>query len=266
MDGTSVIMTQTTFQVPTQQVLQALRKQQLLASLSDEDIQALLPAMRFHQFEKSQIVVAHGSEGESLHMVLGGRLQVLNVTADGREVGLNFLQPGEFFGELSVIDSLPRSASVVAVATSVVAMLPREAARTLMFRHPGVAQTIMQHLCAMVRDASQQRSILGISKAHTRIYAVLHHTATLQPGQLMTIEELPNQQALAIMANVSRETVSRALQLLKHAQVLEKDNRRLIVRRPDMLEALANGSLQPEEISPSSSPEPSSQPAPIIAQ
>lgn len=206
------------------------------------------PALRFAQINKGQLVVSQGTPPDALHMVLGGRLQVMNVTAEGREVGLFFLEPGDFFGELSVIDGQPRSASVMAVTSAVVAMLPRDNARQLMFRHPGVAETLMQHLCRLVREAGKQRSILGMGRAHARIYAVLLNTAREQPGKLLTIESLPNQQALAIMANVSRETVSRALQVLKQAQVLEKDNRRLIVRKPEVLAALAEGTLEPEAL------------------
>lgn len=229
-------------------LLEALRRQRLLARLSDAELEALIPQLRLLKAEKGSIIVSKGGPGDALFMVLSGSLQVVNLNEEGREIGLNFLNSGDFFGELSVIEDAPRSASVVSITPSVLAALPRQAALQLMFKNPQVAETLMRHLCHVIRESGQQRAILALGRAHTRIYAMLMNTAKWQPGNLLTIEALPNQEALAIMANVSRETVSRALQVLRKAQVLEKDNRRLIVRRPDLLHDLASGKMQPEDL------------------
>jgi CRP/FNR family transcriptional regulator, cyclic AMP receptor protein len=73
---------------------------------------------------------------------------------------------------------------------------------------------------------------------------VLEASMKATAGNLLTIENLPNQQAIAIMANVSRETVSRAIRSLVDGQVIERDYRRLIVRDPELLQKLARGEAE----------------------
>jgi CRP-like cAMP-binding protein len=226
--------------MPTTTPRELLRRQTLLESLSDAEFEALLPHVRFVKAPRKSFVLQKGSRGDTLVMLLSGRLQVIALSEDGQEVGLDFIRPGDFFGELSIIDGEPRSAWVVATVDSLVAHLPKAQAEWLFYHKPAVVQLLLRRLCQMVRNASSNRLMLGANKAFTRVFNVLMST-TRRTGPLTTIEDLPNQTAIAIMANVSRETVSRALQALRDAGVVEKDYRRLIVRDPERLARLARG-------------------------
>jgi DNA-binding GntR family transcriptional regulator len=86
--------------------------------------------------------------------------------------------------------------------------------------------------------------MLGLSRAYARVYSVLEASMKKSAGDLFTIENLPNQQAIAIMANVSRETVSRAIRSLIDGKVIERDYRRLIVRDAQLLKKLAKGEAE----------------------
>lgn len=221
---------------------EAIRQQKLFEGLDPALLKKLESLVRFQYFQNRQVVLHQGSVGDALVLVVSGRLQVISFSEDGREVGMYFLEQGDFYGEVSVIDGQPRSSSLVSLADTVVGYLPKPTAHELMTRHPLVAERIMRHLCKVIRDASRMRAALGIARAHARIFSVLNNTVTRQPdGNLVTIENMPTQQALAMMANVSRESVSRALQLLIKQGVVEKDHRRLIVRQPQVLETLASG-------------------------
>ena len=212
-----------------------LRKFPLLEGLDEAICTQLLGKMRFFSFAKGHYALRKGEQGHDLAFLLSGRLLVVDETADGRQVGLNFLIPGDFFGELSVIDELPRSASVVAVAASVVGVLPKQAARSLLYETPVVAEKMLKHLAFKLRSTTDYRSILGIPAAFQRVAALVQLLSKPDPGRLLTIENVPTHQHLALMINSSRETVSRALQILFERGVLEKDNRRLIIRRPEEL-------------------------------
>ena len=91
-----------------------LNKIPLLADVDAETLAQVAAVMQIRTVERGQHVLHKGSVGDYLLFVLAGRLQAVDPTEDGREVGLNFLAPGDYFGELSIIDGLPRSASVVA--------------------------------------------------------------------------------------------------------------------------------------------------------
>jgi CRP/FNR family cyclic AMP-dependent transcriptional regulator len=221
-----------------------LKQQKLLRNVADDVIEETSRHIRYRRFGKRDFVVHKGDAGSSLLMLMSGRLQVIALSEDGREVGLNFVEPGDYFGELSIIDGGPRSASIIATTESVVGFLPKIQAQALFYRNPAVVEALLQRLCRTIRQASNYRSMLGLTRAYARVYSVLEASMKKVAGDLLTIENLPNQQAIAIMANVSRETVSRAIRSLVEGQVIERDYRRLIVRDAAMLRKLARGEAE----------------------
>ena len=98
----------------------------------------------------------------------------------------------------------------------------------------------MKHLAGTVRSMSHHRVLLGIPNAFQRVFSLLIQMSQSMPGGLVVVQDIPRQQQIAIMLNTSRETVSRAITELVQAGVVEKDMRRLIVRKPDVLQRLAS--------------------------
>jgi CRP-like cAMP-binding protein len=193
----------------------------------------------WRELKKRQQVLSKGAAGDHLLFLVSGRLQVLDVTESGREIGLNLLMPGDYFGELSIIDGQPRSASVVAMENSLVALLPKAQAWQLFRHNPLVAERILLGLAARLRGASVYQMILCLPNASQRVYALLLRLCKVAPGGLVVIDHPPKQQALAIMANTSRESVSRAIKVLTDGNIVEKDHHRLIVRDRKALERFA---------------------------
>lgn len=216
-----------------------LQKVPLLEGLEALVCDTLVKQMRLQAFSKGEYVVHKGGRGDDLFFLIEGRLLVVDVTAEGRQTGLNFLTPGDFFGELALIDELPRSASIMAVGRSVVAALPKTHARTLIYETPLIAERMLRHVALRLRASTDFRAILSIPQIFQRVCALLQLLAKPDPGQLLTIENMPTHQHMALMVNSSRETVSRALHVLMEQGVLEKDNRRVIVRLPEELLRLA---------------------------
>ena len=235
--------------------IELLRNQGLFKGLSDDLLNDMRKYMRFVEYRKNDYILHKGGSGDSLLLLFSGRLQVISLSEEGKEVGLNFIEPGDYFGEISIIDGGPRSASVIATSTSVVGYLPKAQALWLFHNSPIIAERILQRLCHTIRQEIYYRSNLGSSKAYTRIYSVLfgntnaadqakqliHKPGTPKP--VLSVENLPNQQSIAMMANVSRETVSRALQALIKAGIIQKDTKRIVIQDPTLLEKLAKGEI-----------------------
>lgn len=230
-----------------------LHRQNLLRDLPSGLLEEIRPHINLQEFPRRSFVIHQGSAGEALAMLFTGRLQVISMTEEGREAGLNFIDPGESFGEIALIDGGPRSASVIAVTHSVVGFLPRPQALWLFRNNPLIAERIQLRLCNMVRKEIQYRSNQASAKAFTRIYSVIFGNQKIpapRPGEPPpAIENLPSQQSIASMANVSRETVSRAIHALIKGGVIQKDTRRLIVNDVSLLEKLARGEILPENLS-----------------
>jgi CRP-like cAMP-binding protein len=219
----------------------------LLAGVNEDTLKQVGKAMQIRAVERGNHVIEKGSTGHHLMFLLTGRLQAFDLTEDGREVGLNFLSPGDYFGELSIIDNLPRSATVVACENSLIASLPRAQALALFYHNPLVAERLIKRMASSIRNAANYRTILSIPSAFQRVFALLNQFAKTAPGGLVVIEKMPTQQEIAIMVNTSRETVSRAIQILLQKGVVEKDLRRLIVRQPEALSKAVNQDISPTE-------------------
>lgn len=218
---------------------QRLRRITFFASLSDEMLRLLASQMHTRRYGRHEVVVTKGSRGDYLMFLLEGRLQAVDYTLEGREIGLNLIYPGNFFGEVALIDNLPRSASVVAILPSEVAFLSRETALKVIFHTPVLAESMLRHFAATIRRLSNYRALLSIPEAPKRLYALLTQLERrrLQNGEEV-IENLPTQQQIAIMINTSRETVSRAFADLERQGILRRNARMLIVSQPHQLEML----------------------------
>lgn len=228
--------------------IELLRKQKFLQGLDDSVLTDLAHLIRFEQFQKREFIFHKGSPGDALIMLLSGRLQIITLSADNREVGLTFLDPGDYCGELSIIDGEPRSASAVAAVESMVGFLPRAKARALLLHNPQVMEQVLLKMASIIRDNSHQRSVLAMNRSYSRIYAVLVTSARKSFGSVTTLESLPTQQIIATMANVSRETVSRAIHALINRGIVQKDAKRLIVCDQATLEKLSRGEVDIQEL------------------
>lgn len=219
-----------------------LRKIPLLAQLNDEDMERVKKELRIKQFARRDTVLQKGGSGHALLFLLTGQLQVVDVTEDGRAIGLRMLGPGDFFGEIAVITGSTRSASVVALSPVLVAFLPRETALHLFSHSPSVANIVLRHLAEKVQRDSEFRALLSIHNTSRRVYNFLELYRKTNSDNTEVVENLPTHQDIAIMINTSRETVTRAILNLVQQGVVEKDaQHRLIVRKPDQFQKLIEG-------------------------
>lgn len=216
----------------------------LLRDLDSMTLETIESHLQIRKIDRGAYVVHKGSPGDHLLFVLSGRLQAVDITDDGQEIGLSFLDAGDYFGEISIIDGLPRSASVVACENSIVGQLAKLHAQTLIYQHPRVAERVLKRLAAGLRKASFHQAVISLPNAFQRVFTLLEHMAHDAPGGLRLIDKIPKQQEIAIMANTSRETVSRAINALIEQGAVHKDRRRLIVRKPDFLRGAALGKIR----------------------
>jgi CRP/FNR family cyclic AMP-dependent transcriptional regulator len=216
-----------------------LRKIPLLANLSEEEMVMVRADLRIRQYTKREVVLQKGASGDSLLFLLQGQLQVIDITEDGRAIGLRMLAPGDFFGEIAVINGTMRSASVVALTPVLVALLPRATALHLFSHSPSVANQMLRFLAAKVQRDSEFRALLSIHNTAKRIYTFLELLKEKQPDDVEVVENLPTHQDIANMINTSRETVTRTLLTLVQQGIVKKGTHRLIIVDPAALQRLA---------------------------
>ena len=225
--------------------LPVLQNFPLLRDLPPDTLARLSTAMTERTFARREIVIKKGDPGNVLGFLIEGRLQGVDFTVDGREVGIYFVEPNDYFGELSVIDGLPRPDFVVAVGRAQVATLPREEARSLLVSTPAIAARVTERLAHRVRMVSAQRTLLGVTNPAQRVCAQLMQLMVKVAEGKGVITFAPTHQEIAIMINTSRETVTRVMQVLQARGVLKREGNQWQVADMRYLTDVAEGRKEP---------------------
>jgi CRP-like cAMP-binding protein len=201
----------------------SLLQQFALMRLFPTDALASLAAhSSVHAFSKREVVLSKEVPSSRLMFLLEGRLQAIDFTLDGREVGLHFIEEGHYFGEISVLDGLPSPEVIIANKKSQVIMVPAREVRGLIFASPPAIEAITTGLTERIRAQAQQRQILGIISPLQRICALLQNLSK-EGKNPEVIANAPTHQEIAIMVNLTRETVTRAFQVLQSQGALARD-------------------------------------------
>ena len=194
----------------------------LMRLFSADSLAQLAAYSSTHAFAKREVVLAKENPSSSLMFLLEGRLQAIDFTLDGREVGLHFIEEGQYFGEISVLDGLPSPEVVIATKKSQVVMVPARDIRSHIFASPQAIEAITSGLTKRIRDQANQRQILGIISPLQRICALLQNL-TKEGKNPSLIANAPTHHEIAIMVNLTRETVTRAFQVLQSQGALARD-------------------------------------------
>src|SRR5450631_4574336 len=124
--------------------------------LSDKELDVVRSVAAEKNYSKNAVVLTEGEVGDSLYMIMSGKVKVFIGDEEGREIILKILGPGDFFGEMSLIDKQPRSASVATLDNSVFKVLSHDAFEMALDRAPRIAISVMQALAKRLRDADRK--------------------------------------------------------------------------------------------------------------
>lgn len=182
-------------------------------------------------FAKRSIVVSEGDETDSVYVVLSGKMRVFVSDENGREVQLNQIGPGEYFGEIT-LDGGPRSASVMAVEDCRCAVVKRTELTPLMERSPQFALHLVRKLASRVRVLTENVRSLALMDVYGRVARLLLELAEEKDGRLVVGEPLTHKD-IASRVGCSREMISRIFSDLAEGGYIRKDAGLLvIVRKP----------------------------------
>jgi CRP-like cAMP-binding protein len=161
-------------------------------------------------------------------------------------VGCFFAEPGDFFGELGIMDGKVHPETVIALVKSTVVTLPRPSIRSLLTAMPAMAEALTLKLADKLRQASTQRRILGLANPLQKVCAQLWTMQVSLSGLQDTakIPLMPTHQELAIMINASRETVTRVFQLLQSKAVVQREGNDLLLLNLQMLKDISEGTQE----------------------
>src|ERR1043166_4978933 len=125
---------------------EVLKSVPLLRRVPEADLRALAPLVRERSHPRGSVILSEGDPGEALFLIRSGQVKVTVVAEDGREVILSVLGPGNFFGEMALVDDEPRSAHVIAMEDSTLLQLRREDFRARLRSAPELAISLLCEL------------------------------------------------------------------------------------------------------------------------
>jgi CRP/FNR family cyclic AMP-dependent transcriptional regulator len=197
------------------------------------------------RFETHQALIEYKDTTRDVFFISSGRARATYYAASGREISFRDLGPGEMFGEISAIDGLPRSVSVMALTEMLVAIMPANVLRELIRDYEQSATALMLRMTRLIRclsDRVVEFSTLGVQD---RIRAELLRLARKSsPGQnTAVIFPVPTHTEFANRISTHREAVTRELSNLCRAGLLERQDCSLIVRDVEKLSMIVSGAL-----------------------
>lgn len=201
--------------------LELLRRVPLFSMLTASQADAVAEAIVKRRFKRGEKIVEQGKKSNALFIVLTGRARVITADARGREVILATLNPGDYIGEMSLIDNEPHSATVRAEVQTDVLMLGRlEFARCLP-ENTSMAYAIMKGLVQRLRHADSKIESLALMDVYGRVARALLEFAKPDPNGSLTIRDKISRQDIAKMVGASREMVSRVMKDLEERGFIE---------------------------------------------
>ena len=197
----------------------------LFKSLDAVERERFAEIVREKNYPKGSVIVFEDDPGDALFVMRTGRVKVVLLAEDGREVILGLLGVGEHFGELSLIDDQPRSAHVIAMEDSSILVLRREDFRRRVEANPVVAWALLQELSRRLRRADVTIGNLVLLDVPGRIARLLLDAAQECGSDLL--DKPLTHQTIAQVIGASRETVSRALRGFQENGWVSSERRRI---------------------------------------
>ncbi|OUT95671.1 MAG: hypothetical protein CBB92_11290 [Flammeovirgaceae bacterium TMED32] len=227
-----------------------LRTFELFHGLRAEDIEYLCSKSAVERHARRSVILKAGVTENRVCMLFEGRLQGVDFTIDGKEVGLYFVDPGNYCGELCVFDPGKQTEHVIALNSSVVVLFAAETIRAVAERNSEIMLALGTRLAHRIRQMAKQRALLSLPNVAQRVCSQLWLMIP-EPSQdsnkTVEIKNLPTHMEIAIMLNLSRETITRVFQQLQRNRIVARvGQNRLAIEDVPALQRIAEGIKKPD--------------------
>jgi CRP/FNR family transcriptional regulator, cyclic AMP receptor protein len=217
--------------MPNREVL--LRQVPLFLSLRPEDTARLAELLQKRNFRKGDVLCRKGEEGNTLFMIISGKVKIARQSRSGEEVILAFLSAGDFCGEMALLDGLPRSADAIAVEDSTLYILTRSDFLSCVINNERAVKSILSTLSKRMRKADDFLADIFFLHVGTRLAKKLVELAAGNGYQAAQgngpIMLNTTQQLIASMIGATRESVNKELRILRERGLIEISAKKIII-------------------------------------
>jgi CRP/FNR family transcriptional regulator, cyclic AMP receptor protein len=220
--------------VDTSSMSDALAAVPLFAGLDADGLTSMTRGMRVRRFRRGETIFHLGDPGDALFIVMAGSIKITLPADTGDEAILATLRPGDFFGELALLDGAPRSATAVAIEATETYILPREQFRELIATEPVMREALLATLAAEVRRLTHHVEELHFLDITGRLASRLARLAAesgarrLADGSVQLAGPL-TQGDLAAMIGCTRQSVNKLLGMFSEEGLIRLDRERIVI-------------------------------------
>ncbi len=221
---------------------QCLRRCRLFRDLGAGLVTEIVRSMARRRYRRGEVIFHQGDPGDALHIVARGRVKIVLTSPEGDEAIVATVRPGDFFGELTLIDGAPRSATATAVEAVETLVLSRDRFRQLLATNPTLRDNLEVSLAAEVRRMNEHVEELHFLDLEGRIAAHLARLVERERPGVRGAVELAfdySQGDLAAMIGGARQSVNRVLRALEREGLVRIEGDRLFISDVESLEARA---------------------------
>ena len=197
----------------------------LLADVPKEQMKILEKRCSWRNFTSQEQIIDRESKARDVYFVIAGKVRVVNFSSSGREVAFDEISAGGCFGENAAIDGKPRSATVISLASTTVAIMSPEAFQDLLIQFPKVALSLMVRMATIIRTSNERIMDLSTLGANNRVYAEILRLSKdgVKEDNTAIIQPIPNHSDIASRVSTTRETVARVLNELAREGLVKRE-------------------------------------------
>ena len=222
----------------TDNVSSYLKQVAIFSGLHDDALHALSSVIRRRTFRSGEVIFHRDDPGQVLYIIKEGKVKICLISPDGQEISLVVLGTGECFGELALLDSLPRSADAITLERVECYTLQRSDFHAAIMKNPEIAIQVLEVLSKRLRNTDQQVEDLIFLDVYGRVakkLLELAETHGIQVADGIRIEVRLTQQELASMVGASRESVNKVVGYFTDKKYISTDKHRVTLHRVEDL-------------------------------
>ena len=211
-----------------------LQRVKLLEGLSVPALEELARQCRWRRFEAGQRVISREAQDQDVYLIASGRVRVTSFSAAGRQVTYRDIIAGDWFGDFAAIDGRARSADIVALEDTLLAVMDAAEFRHLLHKHPTVCDHMLHRLVALVRELTERVFDLSTLGVQNRVHAELLRLAREAgvKANIARIDPAPKHSDIASQVSTYREQVTREMSAMVKQGLIQRAGGALLI--PDV--------------------------------
>ena len=210
--------------------MELLKPIPVFSCLDDTELTHLMEVALRKTYPKNTVILSEGDVTDSLYVIVEGKVKTVITDENGKEIILSIFGPGDYFGEMALIDGKPRSATIVTRESSQLMIFSRKDLRNIFSSNPDIVFNLLKGLVERLRESNKKIESLAFMDVYGRVARFLTHSARPEGDDLVVAEALTHQE-IANMVGSSREMVSRILKELIRGEFISVSSKIITIRK-----------------------------------